>query len=129
MEISTKTLQSDRSKHATLFVALELNKATWLVALNSPIADKISEHRIDGGDTAKLLALIEAKRLRAEGQLGLPVRVCAATKPDTTASGCTASLLRIASTTAFSIRRRFWSTGGRAGRRPIGSTMRRCSGH
>jgi transposase len=76
MEISTKTLQSDRSKHAALFVALELSKATWLVALNSPIADKISEHRIDGGDTAKLLALIEAKRLRAEGQLlGLPVRV------------------------------------------------------
>lgn len=75
MEISTQTLPSDRSKHATLFVALELSKATWLVALNSPIADKISEHRIDGGDTAKLLALIEAKRLRAEGQLGLPVRV------------------------------------------------------
>ena len=69
------TLPSDRSKHATLFVALELSKATWLVALNSPIADKISEHRIDGGDTAKLLALIEAKRLRAERQLGLPVRV------------------------------------------------------
>ena len=47
----------------TIYVALELSKATWLVALNSPIADKISEHRIDGGDTAKLLALIEAKRL------------------------------------------------------------------
>jgi transposase len=75
MEISTQTAPSNRSKHATLFVALELSKATWLVALNSPIADKISEHRIDGGDTAKLLALIEAKRLRAEGQLGLPVRV------------------------------------------------------
>jgi transposase len=64
MEISTQTLASDRSKHAALFVALELSKATWLVALNSPVADKISEHRIDGGDTAKLLALIEAKRLR-----------------------------------------------------------------
>jgi hypothetical protein len=36
MEISTQTLPSHPTEHATLFVALELSKATWLVALNSP---------------------------------------------------------------------------------------------
>ena len=34
---------------ATLFVALELSKAKWLVGLHSPTADKISRHTITGG--------------------------------------------------------------------------------
>ena len=38
-----------------LFVALELSKSKWLMALQSPISDKISLHRIDGGDTERLL--------------------------------------------------------------------------
>ena len=50
---------------ATLFVALELGQATWVVALHSPIADKISIYRIEGGDTDQLMALIEKKRVQA----------------------------------------------------------------
>jgi transposase len=34
-----------RDQSATLFVALELSKATWLVALHAPDRDRISQHR------------------------------------------------------------------------------------
>ena len=34
-----------------MFVALELSKAMWLVALHS-LADKVSQHRFAGGDIA-----------------------------------------------------------------------------
>jgi transposase len=60
---------------ATLFVALELSRATWRVALHSPIANKVSQHRLDGGDADGLLALITRKRSQAEEKLGQPVRV------------------------------------------------------
>ena len=62
---------------ATLFVALELSKAKWLVGLHSPAADKLSRHTIAGGDAPALLTLIEAARRRAEASLGGEVRVVA----------------------------------------------------
>jgi transposase len=62
---------------ATLFVALELSKAKWLIGLHSPIADKISRHTIAGGDAAALLALVDAARRRAEARLGSKVQVIA----------------------------------------------------
>ena len=60
---------------ATLFVALELSKAKWLVGLHSPMADKVSRHTIAGGDAPALLMLIGAARRRAEASLGGTVRV------------------------------------------------------
>jgi transposase len=60
---------------ATLFVALELSRSTWLVALHSPVADKVGQHRVEGGDTESLLDLIARKRAQAEERLGRPVRV------------------------------------------------------
>ena len=60
---------------ATLFLALELSRSTWLVAVHSPIIDKVSQHRLEGGDTEGLLALITRKRLQAEEKLGRAVRV------------------------------------------------------
>jgi transposase len=60
---------------ATLFVALELSRSTWLVALHSPVVDKVSQHRLEGGDTEGLLALITRKRLQAAQKLGRSVRV------------------------------------------------------
>jgi transposase len=62
---------------ATLFVALELSKAKWLVGLHSPIADKVGRHTIAGGDAAALLALVDAARRRAEARLGGEVQVVA----------------------------------------------------
>src|SRR3954466_5006341 len=60
---------------ATLFVALELSRSTWRVALHAPLTNKVSQHRLDGGDADGLLALITRKRSQAEEKLGRPVRV------------------------------------------------------
>jgi transposase len=42
---------------ATLFAALELSRSTWLVALHAPAVDKVSQHRLEGGDTKGLLQI------------------------------------------------------------------------
>ena len=75
MNLSSVALPSVGEKTATLFVALELSRSTWLVALHSPVADKVSQHRLRGGDTEGLLELI-ATQARAGGEAaGRPVRV------------------------------------------------------
>ena len=60
---------------APLFVALELSRSTWLVALHSPLSAKVSQHRMEGGDVEGLLALIARKREPAQARLGRPIRV------------------------------------------------------
>src|SRR5918997_634541 len=45
-----------------LLVAIELSKASWLLAVHDPTTDKISRHRIEGGHAAGLIALIGAAR-------------------------------------------------------------------
>ena len=69
MEISSSTLPAVAAERATMFVALELSKSSWLVALHSPVADKVSLHRFVGGDVAGLLALIARKQTQAEARL------------------------------------------------------------
>jgi transposase len=60
---------------ATLFVAFELSKGTWLIGLYSPQLGKtVSRYKIDGGDFNAALERITAARLRLE-KLGKPVRV------------------------------------------------------
>jgi len=54
----------------TIFVAIELSQKTWLVTLHSPERDRISRHKLAGGDHGGLLALIEQVRARAAGKLG-----------------------------------------------------------
>jgi transposase len=54
----------------TIFVAIELSQRSWLVTLHSPDRDRISRHKLDGGDHAGLLALIEKVRARAALKLG-----------------------------------------------------------
>jgi transposase len=75
MNLSTVAWRPVGEKPATLFVALELSKATWLVALHSPAADKVSLHRLAGGDAQELLTLIERKRDQAQAALARPVHV------------------------------------------------------
>jgi transposase len=75
MEISSVALPPVEAKPAALLVALELSKSTWLVALHSPAADKVSQHRLEGGDAEGLLTLIGRRRAHAEAVLGRPVRV------------------------------------------------------
>src|SRR5437868_2822692 len=59
----------------TIFVAIELSQKSWLVTLHSPDRDRISRHRVAGGDHAELLALIERIRGRAAEKLGSAPRV------------------------------------------------------
>lgn len=54
----------------TIFVAIELSQGSWLVTLHSPDRDRISRHKIEGGDHAGLLALIEGVRDRVRRALG-----------------------------------------------------------
>jgi transposase len=76
METLSPRLPPVVEKPATLFVALELSKSTWLVAIHLPAADKISQHRLAGGNATALLSLIERKRGEAQAALLCPVRVC-----------------------------------------------------
>ncbi|MGY3614381.1 IS110 family RNA-guided transposase [Bradyrhizobium sp. USDA 10063] len=59
----------------TIFVAIELSQKTWLVTLHSPDRDRISRHKLEGGDHAGLLALIEQVKARATAKLGAAPRV------------------------------------------------------
>src|SRR3954453_7023282 len=71
----TATTPSPSGAPSTLFVALELSRSTWIVALHSPVANKVSQHRIQGGDVEALLALIVQRQKQAETKLGRPVRI------------------------------------------------------
>lgn len=63
---------------ATLFVAFELSKSTWLIGLYAPELGKtISRHKVDGGDVDAALALVATAKRRLEN-LGRPARVVSA---------------------------------------------------
>ena len=59
----------------TVYVAVELSVSSWLVAARSAGAGKSRLHRIQGGDTTTLLALITKLRSRASTKLGRAVDV------------------------------------------------------
>jgi transposase len=75
METSPLSAASAAEQPATIFVALELSRASWVVAVHTPLADKIGLHKLKGGDSAGLLALIARLRARLERALGRPVAV------------------------------------------------------
>jgi transposase len=53
-----------------IFVAIELSRKSWLVTVHSPDKDRMSRHKLEGGDHAGLLALIDRIRERAARALG-----------------------------------------------------------
>jgi transposase len=59
----------------TIFVAIELSQKTWLVTLHSPDRDRISRHKLEGGDHSGLLVLLESVRARAALKLGSAPKV------------------------------------------------------
>jgi transposase len=59
----------------TIFVAIELSQKSWLVTLHSPDRDRISRHKLEGGDHAGLLALIEKIEARAAEKSGSAPRI------------------------------------------------------
>jgi transposase len=56
--------------NGTIFLAIELSLKRWLVTLRSPDRCRISSYRVNGGDHAGLLKLIEDVRGRASRVLG-----------------------------------------------------------
>ena len=50
---------------STIFIAIELSQKSWLVTMHCPDKDRISRRKLDGGDHAGLLALIDRMRDRA----------------------------------------------------------------
>lgn len=56
-------------------VAIELSKKDWLVAVSTPLADKVSLHTLPAGDGGALLSLLERARRKAESALGRPVEI------------------------------------------------------
>ena len=70
MQASTTASTPITERNSTIFVAIELSQKTWLVTLHSPDKDKISRHKLEGGDHAGLLGLINRVRDRAARALG-----------------------------------------------------------
>jgi len=56
-------------------IAIELSLSSWVVAVRLPGVEKSRLYHIEGGDTAALLALIAAERLRASAKLGQTIDV------------------------------------------------------
>jgi len=54
----------------TIYVAIELSFSSWLVAARLPGAQKTRLHRVEGGNTAELLALIGELRSNTSRRLG-----------------------------------------------------------
>ncbi len=63
------------AKDATLYVAFELSKSTWLIGIVLSGERKMHEHPVSGGDTAAVLRVISKRRDQAEKKLGRPVAV------------------------------------------------------
>ena len=106
--------------------ATELSKASWPLAVHDPSTGKASRHRVDGGDAAGLVGIVERYRQRARERTGGTVgaeRVLEA--------GRDGSWLRRRSARAgiaCRVRRASSWTAGRAGSGPTGSTRGACRG-
>jgi transposase len=59
----------------TVFLAIELSKASWIVALHSPAGARVSLHRLPAGDARALLAFAEKARAAAAEATGEAVAV------------------------------------------------------
>src|SRR5262245_62201698 len=56
-------------------LAMELSKKSWIVAVNTPLSDKISLYKLKPCDWKELLMLIERARTRVGQELKKPVEV------------------------------------------------------
>src|SRR5499426_442696 len=56
-------------------LAMELSKKSWIVAVNTPLSDKISLYKLKPCDWKELLKLIERTRTRVADELKKPVEV------------------------------------------------------
>jgi len=67
----TGTAQNDN----TVFVSMELSKASWLLAAQASPSGKTSSHKLDGGDADGLLALLRRLQAREQRATGEEVQI------------------------------------------------------
>jgi len=74
--MQASTIDTPTAEHCgTIFVSVELSQKTWLVTLHSPDRDRISRHKLEGGDHVGLLGLLESIGTRAALRLGTVPKV------------------------------------------------------
>jgi transposase len=66
-----------RTHDTSLFVALELSKSTWLIAVSLPGNDRVSKYRLEAADTAGLLSLLARLNAQAVQRCRRAVRIVA----------------------------------------------------
>lgn len=86
--------------NTAILVAIELSKATWLLAMCDPVMGKVSRRRVDGGDAGALIELLERHRRDAQARTVRSSRSSASSRPAMTGFGCTAAWLRLGSPAA-----------------------------
>lgn len=126
MDTTPSTPSLPDAPSATLFLAWELSRSTWLVALHSPVVDKVGQHRLEGGDTEGLLDPIARKRSQAEEKLGRPVRVACCFEAGYDGFWLHRWLRARGSRTGRRTRPASWWTAGRGGPRPTARTRPAC---
>lgn len=68
-------LSSNAKNVAAIFVSIELSRRGWLVAIHTPMADKVGLHKLKAGDGSGLLSLIQRTMKKVERTIGGPVEV------------------------------------------------------
>lgn len=61
--------------NTAILVAIELSKATWLLAMCDPVMGKVSRRRVDGGDAGALIELLERHRRDAQARTGKVIEI------------------------------------------------------
>ena len=74
-KISTHPGATVHGDMAKLCVSLELSSKTWLVTSLAPGSDKMSKHKIEGGDHCSLLELLRHLQNKAVKRLGAPISI------------------------------------------------------
>ena len=94
---------SDRTvNHAEIFVAIELSRSSWIVAVHAPaLGEKVSNHQFAGGDTPRLLALIDRMRRQVEQAGHTDPIVCCCYEAGYDGFGCIVCLSPSVSTITF----------------------------
>ena len=70
-----RSMVAAREHDKTVFVALELSRSHWLIAISLPHSEKMSKYRVAAADTAALLSLLSRLKMQAEECCGETVRV------------------------------------------------------
>src|SRR5215471_2785491 len=68
-------MQPINTVNPTIYLAIELSASIWLIAARLPGSEKPHLHRIEGGDTAALFALISSLRARVARRLDAAIGV------------------------------------------------------